>query len=86
MGKVYYLFRFTEDEFGNRKIKPTKAGARYRLRRNVKLLRQAENQLVDSLTRRARDEICAFEDARVFREMTWAAFHGLGLRVIQGGR
>jgi predicted transcriptional regulator len=56
---------WVENEIGELARKTSKAEARRVLLRRSAILQVAEDSLMDSITNRVREEICAQEDARV---------------------
>lgn len=58
-----------ENEFGELVKKGSKAEARRVLLQRQLLREHIENELIDLAARKARDEICAIEDAAVFSQL-----------------
>lgn len=76
--KLVRMYHYREDEFGNRKIKITKAEARRRFLRQIELRKIIEAEIIERATRAAHDAICAAEDARIVKEIIRDA-RGIGV-------
>jgi hypothetical protein len=63
------LMGWRENEFGELVKKGSKAEARRNLLTQKILFAMAERDIVESICRRAREDICAIEDAAVFAQI-----------------
>ena len=63
------LMGWRENEFGELVKKGSKAEARRNLLTQKILFAMAERDIVESICRRAREDICAIEDAAVFAQV-----------------